>query len=243
MRTLRLSLVGTLMLVLLGGLGSAVVAQMDADPEAVYFTATGQVTDEGVAPGMLSVGDLWSWRDGAWTVEVEASDPRASGTWSGFANADVDDETGHGIEWGTLRVENAGGTWVGPYTAMWYTPPEGAFTAASGMLVGDGDYAGYTMNPWLDVLQNSPVGKFHGVIFKGQPPAVEVITDPIKVVAAKQDAVAGYLVVPTVLVLSAAEVSPDVFTDLGEAKGRKAAVDIPAGTPITPDLLEPPPDE
>jgi hypothetical protein len=95
---------------------------------------------------------------------------------------------------------------------------------------------------WLDFLQKTPVG-IHGVIFKGQPPAVEVITDPITVVAAKQDAVAGYMVVPTLLVLSAAEVGPDVLTDLAQVKGRKAAVDIPAGTPITPDLLEPPPDE
>jgi hypothetical protein len=242
MRTLRLSLAGTVILVLLGGLSGAVVAQMDADPEAVYFTATGEVT--GTVDGMKSVGDgLWSWRDGAYAIEVEASDPRASGTWSSFANVETDIETGHGIEWGTLRVENAGGTWVGPYTGMWYDTPEGAFTATSGMLVGDGDYAGYTMSLWLDVLQNSPVGKFHGVIFKGQPPAVEVITDPIKVVAAKQDAVAGYMVMPTVLVLSAAEVSPDVFTDPAQVKGRKAAVDIPAGTPITPDMLEPPPDE
>ena len=54
-----------------------------------------------------------------------------------------------------------------------------------------------------------------------------------------QDAVAGYLVVPTVLAVSAAEVSPDTFTDLKEVRERKAAVDIPAGTPITPDLLDP----
>jgi hypothetical protein len=239
MRTSRLSLAGVVILMLLGGLSGAVVAQMDADPEAVYFTATGEVT-EGV-PGMLSKGGgLWSWRDGAWTLELEASDPRASGTLSAFANADHDIETWHGIEWGTLRIENAGGTWVGPYTAMAHKPPEGAFTVGSGMLVGEGDYAGYTMNLCFD---SSPVGKVHGVIFKGQPPAVEVITDPITVVAAKQDAVAGYLVVPTELVLSAAEVSPDVLTDPAQVKGRKAAVDIPAGTPITPDLLEPPPDE
>ena len=238
MRTFRLSLTGTVILALLGGLGSAVVAQMDADPEAVYFTATGEVT--GVVDGMLSVGDgLWSWRDGAVTIEVEASDPRASGTLSSVDNVDHDLETGHGIGWGTLRVENAGGTWVGPYTGMDYRLPEGGFTAASGLLVGDGDYAGYTMSLSLDVLQNSPVGKFHGVIFKGQPPAIEVITDPIEVVAVKQDAVAGYMVVPTVRVVSAAEVSPDVFIDLREVKGRKAAVDIPAGTLITPDLLEP----
>jgi len=240
MRTLRLSLVGTVIMALLGGLGGTVMAQMDAYPEAVYFTATGQMTDAADADGMLSKADgLWSWRDGAYAIEVEASDPRSSGTLSFFANADSDLETGQGIDWGTLRVENAGGTWVGPYTGMGYKSPEGAFSSTSGMLVGDGDYAGYTMSLWLDAFPGSPVGKVHGVIFKGQPPAVEVITDPIEVVAAKQDAVAGYLFAPTVLVVSAAEVSPDVFTDLAQVKGRTAAVDIPAGTPITPELLEP----
>ena len=242
MRTLRLSLAGMFILVLLGAHWGAVVAQMDADPEAVYFTATGPSAE--IVHGMESEGErLWSSRDGVWTIEVEASDPRASGTMSGFYNADVDFETGHGIEWGTLRIENAGGTWVGPYTAMEYEPPEGDFAAASGMLVGDGDYTGYTLYLQLDVTQYGPIRELHGVIFKGQPPAVEVITDPIKVVAAKQDAGAGYIVIPTVRVVSASEVSPDVFTDPAEIKGRRAAVDIPAGTPITPDLLETPPDE
>jgi hypothetical protein len=239
MRTLRLSLVGSVILVLLGGLGGVVVAQMDADPEAVYFTATGQVAD--LVYGMESEGEsLWSSRDGVWAIEMEATDPRASGTLSGFYDADVDLETGHGVEWGTLRIDSPGGTWVGPFTAMEYEPPEGDFMTASGMLVGDGDYEGYTMYLQLDVEQYGAVREVHGVIFKGQPPAVEVISDPIRVVAAKQDAGAGYIVMPTVLVLSAAEVSPDVFTDPAQIKGRRAAVDIPAGTPITPDLLEPP---
>jgi hypothetical protein len=81
----------------------------------------------------------------------------------------------------------------------------------------------------------------YGVIYRGDPP--EVITDPIKVIAAKPDARAGSFVIPTVRAVSATEVSPDVFTDPAEVKGRRAAVDIPAGTPIAPDLLEPPPHE
>jgi flagella basal body P-ring formation protein FlgA len=69
------------------------------------------------------------------------------------------------------------------------------------------------------------------------------MTDPVEVVVAKQDAVAGYIVVPVLRYVSATEVGPEVFTDPAQVKGRKAVVDIPAGTPITPDLLEPPPDE
>jgi hypothetical protein len=227
------------MMLLLGGLGGVALAQMDADPEAVYFTATAQLPELDL--GMWSEDDrLYRSRDGVWAVETEASDPRASGTLSGFYNADVDVETGHGIEWGTLRIANAAGTWVGPFTAMEYEPPEGDFMTGSGMLVGDGDYAGYTLYLQLDIEQYGPVRELHGVIFKGQPPAVEVMTDPVEVVVAKQDAVAGYIVVPVLRYVSATEVGPDVFTDPAQVKGRKAVVDIPAGTPITPDLLEPP---
>ena len=43
MRTLRLSLVGTVVLTLVVGLGGAVLAQMDADADAVYVTP---VSDE-----------------------------------------------------------------------------------------------------------------------------------------------------------------------------------------------------
>jgi hypothetical protein len=81
----------------------------------------------------------------------------------------------------------------------------------------------------------------YGVIYRGDPP--EVISDPIKVVVAKEDARAGSFVIPMVRVVSSIGVSPDVLTDLADIKGRRAVLDIPAGTPITPDLLEPPPDE
>ena len=122
---------------------------------------------------------------------------------------------------------------------MEYEPPEGDFVAGSSTMVGDGDYAGYAMYLQADMTQFGPAHDLHGVIFKGQPPAAEAFIEPIKVVAADLDAPAGYIVVPKLRVVSATEVSRDVFTDLGEVKGRRAAVDIPAGTPITPDLLEP----
>ena len=75
---------------------------------------------------------------------------------------------------------------------------------------------------------------------QGPPPVgPEVITDPVEVMVAGRDAVAGYIVMPALQYMSGAEVSPDVFTSASDVKGRKAAVDIPAGTLITPDLLEP----
>ena len=112
MRTLRLVLAGTVILALLGGLSGAVMAQMDTHPEAVYFTASGPYTE--FALGITSEGDgLYSSRDGFYAFDVEATDPRASGAMTVFFNADVDPVTGQGIQWGTVRIENAGGTWEG----------------------------------------------------------------------------------------------------------------------------------
>jgi hypothetical protein len=244
MRTLRLSLVGTVILVLLGGLGGASLAQMDEDADAVYVTPVSDDTVSTDIGWVSSTAGLYSSRGGEQVGISEWSDPRVSGPWTSTFNVDVDISTGHGVIWGTTRIENEGGTWVGPFSGVEYQPPEGDFYTVNAWLTGDGDYAGYTFFTQIDAYQHGgPARVDHGVIFKGQPPAPEVMTDPIKVVAANQDARAGYIVAPTYRVVSAAEVSPDVLTDLAELKGRKAVVDIPAGTPITPDLLEPPPDE
>jgi hypothetical protein len=105
------------------------------------------------------------------------------------------------------------------------------------VLTGAGAYEGLTAILFsLGVWEQFP--DEYGVIYRGHPP--EVITDPIEVVVTSQDADAGSFVIPMVRVVSATGVSPDVLTDLAQLKGRRAVVDIPAGTPITPDLLEPP---
>jgi hypothetical protein len=249
MRTLRLSLAATIIVVLLGGLGGAVMAQMDADADAVYVTpVSGETVSMDIGwvsrtAGLWTEG-LYSSRGGQLKGISEWSDPRVSGPWTSTFNVDVDISTGHGVMWGTDRIENEGGTWEGPCRGIEYQPPEGDFFTVNCWLTGDGDYAGYTFFTQIDAYQHGgPTRVDHGVIFKGQPPAPEVMTDPIKVVVASQDVRAGSSLVPTYRVVSATEVSPDVLTDFAQLKGRKAAVDIPAGTPITPDLLEPPPDE
>jgi hypothetical protein len=66
-----------------------------------------------------------------------------------------------------------------------------------------------------------------------------LIPDPVEVVVAGRDAVAGYIVVPDLRYVSSAEAGPDAYTDVLEVKGRLAADDIPEGTPITEELLVP----
>jgi hypothetical protein len=103
------------------------------------------------------------------------------------------------------------------------------------VLTGTGPHEGLTAILFsLGVWEQFP--NEYGVIYRGDPPVV--ISDPIKVVVASQDGRAGSFVIPTMRAVSASEVSPDVLTDFGQLKGRRAVVDIPAGTPITSDMLE-----
>ena len=236
MRTLRLSLVGTVIVALLVGLGGAVLAQAD------YSTAGVWVTQE-------EERDCWN---GAPTDYVEQpngdfqvygipvgcdfifSDPRVSGAWTWELNEDCFADGGC-VNWGAMHVAGPDGTWSGWYTGMEKPDSDNRFHV---VLTGTGAYEGLThIQLWSGPFYG-PYDRY-GVIYDGRPPVGEASTDHIKAVVAERDAVAGYTVYPELRLVSATEFSPAVFTDLLEVKGRKAAVDIPAGTPITPDLLEP----
>ena len=70
-----------------------------------------------------------------------------------------------------------------------------------------------------------------------------LVPDGIVAVVAARDIPAGetvYANASTLHVLPATEVGPGAFTDRREVSGHIATVDIPAGQPLTPDLMEPP---
>jgi hypothetical protein len=178
MGTLRLSLVGTVILALLGGASGVVLAQMDADADAVYVT---RVSMEPVSADVGSVSEtdtLYSSRDGLlvfteeWSDTTGNIDPRVSGTWNATFNVDADEKTGQGIMWGTNSMENDGGTWEGPCSGIEYEPPgEADYFTVNCWLTGDGDYAGYTFFVQEDGFQyGGPTRVLHGIIYKGQPP-------------------------------------------------------------------------
>ena len=173
MSTLRLSLIGTVTLVLLGGLGSAALAQMDAEADAVYVTwvSDGEVNFD---LGTETVTEtLYSSRDGVFDGPVEFSDPRVSGQWTTSPyHQDVDTSTGQGIMWGMLRIENDDGTWEGPMSGITYETPDGGFYTIESWLTGAGDYAGHAFffQEERDRAVNPP-RVFRGIIYKGQPPA------------------------------------------------------------------------
>lgn len=173
MRTLRLSLAGTVIAVLLGGLGSAVLAQDEdsLDPmRASKFTGTwGEVISE------VPMED-WAWMpgppgsfeslDNETIAPFEASDPRISGTWTQVLDMRtfIIDEAADiwAPVWsGVVRIENEEGAWSGPFDG---------FFADSGhewyRLEGEGAYEGL-----LAVLRWAEEGDlYEGVIIPGVPP-------------------------------------------------------------------------
>ena len=184
MRMLRLPLAGTVILALLGGLSGAVLAQMDADADAVYVTRDSKeyVSNTDAVP-VSDTDTLHSSRDGVLVWMEETSDPRVSGKVTATWHEDVDPKTGQGIMWGTSLVENDGGTWEGPCSGIVYQPPDQAAGTSVGVLggpgafftlncwhTGDGDYAGYTYFVQEDAYQGGFTRAIHGIIYKGQPP-------------------------------------------------------------------------
>ena len=175
MRTLRLSLAGTVILVLLGGLGSVVTAQdepldpmgasfwtatfTDVEPPAVAFTP-GPGYDEAI--GVASEGLL------------EASDPRISGRWRQVMDMrryESREPDGMPVTvWtATARLDNDDGAWVGTFTGFW----DGDVGREWNVLRGEGAYEGLTaVFRWLPEEYEQ-----EGVIFPGDLPP---LPDPIE---------------------------------------------------------------
>ncbi len=108
-------------------------------------------------------------RDGLTACTVVANDSRVSGQQVDQSRLDHwgAADSGALVQWGTSRLQNAGGAWVGRFT--------GVYTAQTGDTItywytGTGGYAGLSYYVWLT---EPPVGvtyPIHGMIFPGKPP-------------------------------------------------------------------------
>ncbi len=241
----RLSIAGAvvLMCLMLGGMPALAQETADEAPAGPAIVTGTAVCDE-FTPNLWSETAWGGYErdDGAW-CNVAASDPRVSGDFFNTYNVDcygVEPDQAFCIFRGAYVFDAPDGGWDCTWTGS-DLPVEETGLLITGICHGTGGYEELT-----HVYQHTDVGSFadgsnyRAAIYEGEPvPFSEVITDPVAVVIAGRDAVAGYIVLPALQYVPGAEVGPDVFTDPGELRGRKAAVDIPAGTPITPDLLEP----
>ena len=126
--------------------------------EAVVGTQSGSIT---TSYTLERVGDVVQYRDGVVTTADTTNDARVTGT--GTYAFSVDAYTVVGLEWGSYRLENAGGTWEGPCTGG-VSDMENVTSLITCWLVGSGEYAGYTYYYFRDGDQ------LQGIIYKGSPP-------------------------------------------------------------------------
>ena len=167
MRTLRLSLVGTITAMLLGGLASAVVAQ-DSMEMPVYVT--GEESCRLLHDPVCEESDgVEHCRDAVLECYNSMSDPRVTGTFENTFNEDcLTDERGC-LYWGThvLDTPDSGWdcTWSGledPY------PDSGNDGLLHGVCPGTGAYEGLTyvwchvFGPAYDFGDGT---SFHGLIY------------------------------------------------------------------------------
>ena len=173
MRTLRLSLVGTVMLALFGGLGGVAAGQdLEDAPVWVKLLTRGDLRIEGMAvisqPG---VGFTQSIRDlpGAW--DSTYSDARLDGTQHLIHNEDCSAD-GICVAWGAVDIEGPEGTttWTGWYHEIDDDDTDGVDDASwHFVLTGTGPNEGLTAILFsLGVWEQFP--NEYGVIYRSDPP-------------------------------------------------------------------------
>jgi hypothetical protein len=188
MRTSRLSLVGTVILALTGGLNGAVVAQTDEVDEATpsapaFYTCVTPDAGFMYDPGSSTETDYgFEVRGASGPCESEASDPRVSGPCTWVQNQDTYDGTpwGMGPRWGSSRQENDGGGWYGTYLgAMVPTASGGFIYVVVGRYQGTGGYEGLSQID-ITTYPDGPgtTGICQGVIYEGPLPTDEFVEPP-----------------------------------------------------------------
>ena len=179
MRTLRLSLVGTVIVALLGGLSGAAMAQDEAAPldpmRPGVFTLTpvGDALKEGEWVYTPRPYDSADFLGIEWVSQVEASDPRISGTWRevyAFRGWEAPDDIGlpfsPSVSSGAVRIDNEDGAWVGTWDSF-----GSAFRGSELIqLQGEGAYEGLTAVMLTGGDFTAEDETHDGVIIRGVPP-------------------------------------------------------------------------
>ena len=172
MRTLRLSLVGTVALALLGPSSVTGVAR-DADPASeadVLAPAVVTGTIRAVAPNQSAQTEtspqpmVASTRNYGWTLSLETDDPRLSGELEANSNYDV---YGSGATVRTLigRLTNDGGSWT--MAGQGFTPGTGVSHYVN-YFTGEHGYEGLSA---MLIQRPAPGGwEVEGVIIPGAWP-------------------------------------------------------------------------
>ena len=195
MRTLRLSLAGTVILALLGGLGGVVTAQ---DPEAATWThVTGSTVEDD--DGWTEDATPVRWEDSvqflptfSQTFTVDWSDPRLPETIH-LQRAPVmhhgdmaSDQDFMFVFADSVRLEDTVGAWAGSGRGV--IGSDGNFTRYE--LTGEGGYEGLGALLNLHDDGESPIWTFDGFIFESELPSVPALEPPAAATAATEEVMA-----------------------------------------------------
>ena len=164
MRTLRLSVAGTVLLALLGGAGSVAVAQMEG---VAFVTGTGPCAED---PGRTIEDDgVVELHHFTLQCTSDMSDPRLSGpTVIDMQQFCLKEEGGHVcMGRGTQQITGPDGGWVG--TDGWVSAASRSEAPGWGVLEGTGAYEGWTF--WFHVPSvTDPTAIISGLLYVGPPP-------------------------------------------------------------------------
>jgi hypothetical protein len=159
-------LVGLASMSLLAGCGAG------ASPSPVTYGPVTLITGTHRCPGVN-----WNWTtDPDGTVHLRdlpiectdaTDDPRVSGTHTASANMDVWGtlDNGAGVQWATVRLENAGGAWEGRQLGVASLP--GLGDTMEFWYRGTGGYEGLS---YFELITGSEPWNIRGQIFPGDPP-------------------------------------------------------------------------
>jgi len=115
---------------------------------------------------ITKVGDVAQYRGGVLSFTDRMNDPRVDGTvtfsWS------VDAYVSAASEWGSMKVENKNGSWVGPCAGAAWAVGDGF--AWSCWLTGKGAYDGYTYYKQSLKEESEQFVTIIGAVYPGEPP-------------------------------------------------------------------------
>jgi hypothetical protein len=174
-RAIKTSIISILAVGLLAGSAVGVAAQDEEFPPLVYFTGSADEPGRFVEPEVTE-GDLGWTMSGLEVHDIpfEMSDPRISGSLSGFGQGAGGGPFGEegfvNFDAYTYRIDNEGGSWEGQGTYFWVAEGEDdeKVDMSTMLLTGSGDYEGlyaYVFTDWL----NEP--NIRGIITSLEPAA------------------------------------------------------------------------
>ena len=177
MRTLRLSVAGTVVLMMLGNLSASVVAQ-DQEQTATHVTGRVISGEWGEATSETADGSVQHMYGMQAVREVEWSDPRLPSTMTSLMNLDAHWREADAIlPWAsTHRLDGPDGAWT--VTERGFMEADGSFGLL--VLTGEGAYDGLTAM-LVDISLEAPEPDdetiWEGYIFEGGLPPMP---DPIE---------------------------------------------------------------